>query len=97
MPASAHLDLKAALANPSKVFQTPNDVLIHPELSCEQKIKILRQWEMDARLMAVAEEENMTGGEPSRLGAVVSALIALGDERKTASNDSGVAPAKTGT
>ncbi len=77
-----HIDVKAACANPSKFFDAPRDVLCHPELSRASKIDILRQWETDARLMAVAEEENLTGGEPSQLSAVVKALINLNDEEK---------------
>jgi len=90
------LDIKAAKTNPSKFFQTPKDVLIHPDLSREAKIDILRQWEVDARLMSMAEEENMTDGEHSHLGAVVSALIALGDEAKRPDVETGSGPAKQG-
>lgn len=75
------VDLKEAKSNPSKVFQRPADVLTHPDLSRDAKLAILRQWETDARLLQVAEEENMTGGERSHLGSVISALLALGDER----------------
>ena len=74
------IDVKQAKSNPSKIFGHPTDVLTHPELSRETKIEILRQWETDARLLSVAEDESMGGGEGSRLGAVVSALIALDDE-----------------
>ncbi len=76
------LDVGAALTNPSKFFAKPQDVLVHPGLSRDTKLKILRQWEVDARLLQVAEEENMTDGERSHLGSVVSALIALDDENK---------------
>ncbi len=76
------IDVTQAKANPSKIFEHPTDVLTHPELTRETKIDILRQWESDARLLSVAEDENMRGGgEGSRLAAVVSALIALGDEK----------------
>ena len=74
------IDLNKAKANPSKIFAHPTDVLAHPELPREIKLEILRQWETDARLLAVADDENMQGGEHSHLGAVVSALLALGDE-----------------
>ena len=90
------LDVKAAKTNPSKYFKTPQEVLVHPTLSRENKIEILRQWEVDARLMAVAEEENMADGERGHLGAVVSALIALDDENKRPDTDTGAGPAKTG-
>jgi hypothetical protein len=90
------LDIKAAKTNPSKYFQSPKEVLIHPSLSREAKIDILRQWEVDARLLSTAEEESMTDGEHSHLGAVVSALIALDDETKRPSVDTGTGPAKQG-
>jgi|RhiMetdeSRZDD1v2_1073273.scaffolds.fasta_scaffold235839_2 CheB methylesterase len=47
------------------------------ELSREQKIEILRQWEQDARLMEVAEEENMPGPQPKLLQPIRDALHAL--------------------
>ena len=74
------IDLKKAKTSPSQVFEDPSEVLTHPELSREAKLEILRQWEIDARLLAEAENENMTGGESSHLGHVVSALLALEDE-----------------
>lgn len=82
MQTSQNVDVKAARTNPSKYFAAPRDVLIHPGLSREAKIDILRQWETDARLLAVAEEENLAGGESSQLHAVVNALINLGDAEK---------------
>jgi hypothetical protein len=77
---SQSLDLKQAKTSPSRVFAEPADVLTHPDLSRETKIEILRQWEIDARLLSEAENENMAGGESSHLGKVVSALLALEDE-----------------
>ena len=85
------LDIKAAKTNPSKFFKTPAEVATYPSLSKEDKIEILRQWEIDARLMAVADEESMGGGENSHLGAVTQLLITLGDENKHPQAD------KTGT
>jgi hypothetical protein len=80
--ATQQIDVKAACVNPSKFFKTPHEVLIEPKLSRKDKIDILHQWEIDARLLAVADEENMGQGESSQLGAVVTALIALDDEQK---------------
>ncbi len=76
------IDVKAAKVNPSKFFKTPSEVATYPGLSLEDKIAILRQWETDARLMAVADEESMGGGENSHLGSVTQLLITLGDENK---------------
>ena len=87
------LDVQAAKANPSKFFSTPREVLLHPKLSREAKLDILHQWETDARLLQVADEENLQGGEPSQLGAVVAALLALNDEEKGAHTEPAAAPA----
>lgn len=86
------LDLTAAKLNPSKFFKHPKDVLVHPDLSRKAKLDILHQWEVDARLLQVAEEENMTAGETSHLGAIVSALLALDDESKGPQADNTPAP-----
>jgi hypothetical protein len=89
-------DIDTIAANPSKFFKAPADVLVAPKLSRNDKIKILQQWEVDARLLAVAEEENMGAGESSHLGAIVSALIALEDENKMPGADKTPPPTKLG-
>ncbi len=91
------LDINAAKLNPSKFFKNPQDVLVHPNLNRQAKLDILHQWEVDARLMSVAEEENMGSGESSRLGAIVSALLALEDEAKDKHADQTGTPTKMGT
>ncbi len=91
------LNLAEAKVNPSKFFSHPKDVLVHAGLSRQAKLDILRQWEVDAHLMAVAEDENMTAGENGHLGAIVSALLALEDETKGPNADAGCAPTKTGS
>jgi hypothetical protein len=69
-----------ALHDPSSMYKTPNQVLKDDTLTLEQKIKILRQWEYDARDIQVAEEENMIGDTPSMLHRVLVALRQLGVE-----------------
>jgi hypothetical protein len=91
---NAQLNIAEAKVNPSKFFKHPQDVLVHPALSREAKLDILHQWETDARLMAVAEEENMGSGENGHLGAIVSALLALDDETKGPQADTPASPAK---
>lgn len=90
------LNVAEAKLNPSKFFTHPKDVLTHPGLSREAKLEILRQWEVDARLMAVAEEENMTAGESGHLGAIVSALLVIEDETKGPDADAAAPPTKSG-
>lgn len=60
--------------------ETPEQLLARDELTNEQKIGILRQWEQDLRELMVAEEENMTAAEPMNvsLDEVLIALETLG-------------------
>ncbi len=72
--------LKRANLDPA-VFTSPDAVVEHPCLTRGQKTDILKRWKVDACALEVAEEENMGGGEPSRLEEVLKALAALGAER----------------
>jgi hypothetical protein len=85
-PGQSPLDsgIDAALANPSACFAQPHDVLAHPGLSRALQLKILQQWEIDARGLAEAESEGMGGGEDSMLGRVRQAIDTL--ERPQAAN-----------
>lgn len=74
------MDLQQALDNPSSCFANPADVVRTDDFSEADKIQILRRWEYDARLLEVAQEENMTGGTASRLAEVLDALHSLGVE-----------------
>lgn len=89
------LDVEMALTDPARVFGEPDEVLECDFLTRNQKIEILRRWEMDARLLAVAEEEGMTGGESNKLEAVGKALLAIG-EGKGRDAEAG-APSKIGS
>lgn len=71
------MDLDQAMLNPAATFRNPEEVLSRAELSREQKIEILRRWEHDARLLEVAEEENMQGSEPNLLRSIRQALHKL--------------------
>lgn len=75
------IDMEMALTDPAKVFGDPMAVVHQVGLSREEKLDILRRWEIDARLMQVAAEEGMTGGESDRLRSVGLALLALGEEK----------------
>lgn len=72
---------KARLAYP-----TPRDVVAAKDLSRDQKIKTLKDWEYDLRQMMVASEENMPGPErqgdtSERLQKIQDALDELGYEK----------------
>jgi CBS domain-containing protein len=69
--------LRAALLDPAAVFGSPEEVEHDALLSREEKLAILESWEEDAHELAVAEDENMAGGEPSRLEEVVAARVRL--------------------
>lgn len=45
----------------SKHFSTPEALAAAEDLTREQKLALLRQWEYDLHLLQVATEENMTG------------------------------------
>ena len=70
----AVFDLEGALLDPVSFFERPEDVLTWPNIQLPEKIEILCRWAYDAAELAVAEEEGMTGGEASNLGAVIAAL-----------------------
>jgi len=56
---------------------TPQQLLARDDLTREQKIGILRQWEQDLRELMVAEEENMMAAEPMNV-SLDEVLVALG-------------------
>lgn len=69
-------EVKEAQANPSRLFHAPAEVLQAP-ISKADKLKILKGWEDEAHQLQAAAEENMTGGEPSRLDEVRKAIDLL--------------------
>lgn len=62
---NANIDIEDALSDPALSFDQPMDVVTDPRLSRAAKLKLLTQWERDAQLLAVAENEGMDGGEES--------------------------------
>jgi hypothetical protein len=72
--APAELDIQAALQHPRSFFAEPKDVAAHPTLSPEDKLAILREWELDARRLSASEGEGFCGGEESMLGRVEDAI-----------------------
>lgn len=72
------IEFDRMVRDPAAYFAHPIDVAEDSELSVDEKVCLLRHWEEDARSLAVAEEENMGGGEPSLLSSVLAALGSLG-------------------
>ena len=87
-------NLKEILTNPTKAFTHPSQVVSTPDLSYGDKVKVLKQWEVDARLLQVASEEGMSGGEPNMLADVKKAQEDLGVEPPA--DDKRGAPTKSG-
>lgn len=81
------IDFEAARKNPTNYFQHPDNILENQELTREQKIAILHQWEYDQRELEVAAEENMMGSEEDLLDSILRALRRL---------DAGVDPELSG-
>ena len=72
--------LAKALADPGAIFRSPAEVEHDRNLSWEDKLAILESWEDSERELLVAEEENMAGGEQSRLAEVVAARVRIEEE-----------------
>ena len=84
-----------AAKNPTRFYARPSEVVTDERLTREEKLTILQAWELEARALAVAAEENMAGGEPDRLHQVVQARIKLGRTTTSAADKNG-APTKQG-
>ncbi len=69
--------IEKALADPSSVYKVPKEVLSDTELTEDQKLEVLRQWEFDAREILMADEENMVGDSPSMLHRVLECIDKL--------------------
>jgi hypothetical protein len=83
------VDFDEALKDPASFFDAPQDVVDAPGLERAQRIEILKRWEMDARQLMVASDENMAGGEPQQLQAVQDALRSLGADPRSGAGDTG--------
>lgn len=70
-------DYEQALIDPISVYARPAQVLSDKRLSDEQKLTILRRWEIDSRELQVAEDEGMSGGEDDLFTEVLQAIHTL--------------------
>ena len=70
-------DYDQALLTPQKIFNLPMEVVETESMTPKQKLKVLKRWEADAHDLEVATDENMSGGERSRLGEVRRAIHEL--------------------
>ncbi|MFL6548048.1 MAG: hypothetical protein ACJ8OJ_05095 [Povalibacter sp.] len=53
-----------AIADPSRHFGRPMEVVYDDVLDIDAKLHILESWKKDAQLLSTATNENMAGGEP---------------------------------
>ncbi|OGT32742.1 MAG: hypothetical protein A3C44_00510 [Gammaproteobacteria bacterium RIFCSPHIGHO2_02_FULL_39_13] len=74
-------ELERIMADPSAVYQRPEDVLSDSRLSHKQKVSVLKQWAFDAREIEVAQTENMRG-EASPLHQILVILHQLEEQEK---------------
>ena len=66
-----------ARVSPTKVFDAPVDVVESDDLSKKEKVRILEQWEADAKALQTATDEGMSGGKRPRLDEVKDAQSEL--------------------
>jgi hypothetical protein len=76
-PETGAASLEEKIKDPAARFDSPAAVLIDPALTEKQKEEVLTSWVKDAKLLSEAENENMGGGEPSRLREATIALETL--------------------
>jgi hypothetical protein len=68
---------KERVERPAIHFEEPHHVVADPKLSPQQKAAALETLEQDARQLATASAEGMTGGEETRLNEVLTAKETL--------------------
>lgn len=71
------VNLERALSDPADVFENPDAVVRHPTLTRDQKIQILKNWQLDASRLEASEGEGMAGEDAPMLHRVRVALALL--------------------
>jgi hypothetical protein len=93
-------DFEKALLDVSKAFATPEDICHHPDLTRQQKLKLLQQWEYDLQLLLVAAEENMPSqgrtSEPGNTAELVRQIHKLVAQMGAEADPEKSGPAKAG-
>jgi hypothetical protein len=69
--------VEKAVANPTRKFNDPNDVLLRTDLGAVERLAILKSWENEAHQLQAAENESMIGGESTRLIEIRKAIDRL--------------------
>ena len=68
---------KTSIENSLENFATPFEIVASPAFSKQEKVAALQKLEQDARLLSIASDEGMAGGEPTNLQEVLDAREAL--------------------
>jgi hypothetical protein len=74
-----------AIADPSRMFPNPMAVVEANNLSRDEKVKVLQNWELDAKRLLESADENMTderGRERNQLPEIHKALRALAADKR---------------
>jgi hypothetical protein len=73
----ASRSIETIIKDPVKHYPAPRDVVADNRLTRQEKQRILESWAVDAQLIAVADEENMSGRQRPGLRDVKLALLEL--------------------
>jgi hypothetical protein len=68
---------QAKVEHPANEYSDPSEVVADPALSTHEKLAALNALEQDARQLATASEEGMSGGEETKLRRVLQAKRSL--------------------
>ncbi len=74
---TASPSIEVIIKDPVKHYRAPRDVVADIRLTRQEKQRILESWALDAQLIAVADEENMSGPQRPGLRQVKLALLEL--------------------
>lgn len=69
--------LEQARNDPAAVFAGPEDIAHNDALTTNQKVELLRAWELDALELAEAETEGMQGSNNGLLQRILATLTEL--------------------
>lgn len=75
--ASQRPSIEDLIKDPLKHYREPRDVVADARFTRDEKRRILESWALDAQLITVADEENMTAPKRPWLREVKLALIEL--------------------
>ena len=75
--------VEKAVENPGSRFDHPLEVVRADDLSLREKLDILESWEDEAHQLLTATDENMKGGEPSRIDEIRKAIDLLKQQQES--------------